>query len=68
MILKSEEAYCNKCGKQLDILDLQQGFHIENRLGYGSKYDDDNLELDLCCKCMDELIDSCKIHPTTSND
>jgi hypothetical protein len=56
---------CNKCGKKLDMLDTQESFRFysKGRLGYGTKYDGCELELDLCCKCMDELIDSCSISP-----
>lgn len=59
----SKIAYCNKCGKQLDIYDKQEDFSLETRVGYGSKYDGRVLNLDLCCSCMDELIDSCLISP-----
>ena len=59
----SKTTVCNKCGKQFDMWDEQEGYAIYTRLGYGSKYDGDHLELDLCCKCMDELIDSCKVGP-----
>lgn len=63
MLIK--DCFCNKCGKRLDIFDIQEEFCIESRLGYGTKYDGDYLRLDLCCDCMEELIDSCKINPIT---
>jgi len=60
--------YCNKCGKEFDVYDSQEDFSIYSLLiGYGSKYDGSSLELDLCCECMDELIDSCKISPIKEN-
>ena len=59
----AKEFYCNKCGKKMDEFDVQEDFSFNQTLGYGSKYDGECLELDLCCKCMDELIDSCKIDP-----
>lgn len=54
---------CNKCGKKLNLWDIQQKFFIYTVAQYGSKYDGDEIELDLCCDCMDELIKSCKISP-----
>lgn len=54
---------CNKCGKEFDEWDTQEEFRIYSHLGYGTKYDGDKLELDLCCDCMTDLIDSCKISP-----
>lgn len=54
---------CNKCGNRLSEWDIQEDFSIYSQLGYGTKYDGSKLELDLCCKCMDELIDSCSISP-----
>lgn len=54
---------CNMCGKQFDIWDTQEDFSINRRLGYGTKYDGDELQLDLCCDCMEKIIDECKISP-----
>lgn len=59
----SKEFYCNKCGKTFDFWDKQEAFHIYHKLGYGTSYDGDTLELDLCRGCMDKLIDECKINP-----
>lgn len=54
---------CNMCGKEFDMWDEQEDFSIYREIGYGSKYDMESLELDLCCECMDKIIDSCKISP-----
>lgn len=54
---------CNKCGREFDLWDMQEDFSIQRSLGYGTKYDGDDLFLNLCCDCMEELIDSCKISP-----
>lgn len=54
---------CNKCGKKLDEWDMQGNFRFYGQLGYGTKYDGCTLELDLCCECMDALIDNCLISP-----
>lgn len=58
-----EEVYCNKCGKKMDVWDIQAGFSIHQNIGYGSRYDGDNLNLNLCCDCMDKLIEECAIRP-----
>lgn len=54
---------CNMCGKTFDFWDEQEGFSIEGMVGYGSKYDMCQLRLDLCCDCMDKIIDQCVISP-----
>lgn len=57
---------CNRCGKKMDVFDVQEKLHMQGALGYGSRYDGDSYSLRLCISCMDELIDSCKISPITS--
>jgi len=64
----AKQLICNKCGKKFDIYDEQEQFSINRWLGYGTKYDGGHLELDLCCKCMEELIESCKVNPVTMFD
>lgn len=62
---------CNLCGKEFDKLDELEGFGVHTRFGYGSKFDGDNVELDLCCECLDKLMDKlireCKINPIVEN-
>lgn len=67
MVIISKKATCNKCGKVLDFWDKQENFSINTILGYGTKYDGDSLELDLCCDCMEKLIDECVISPIREN-
>lgn len=55
-----KEYFCNKCGKKMDIFDLQTGVRMHDVLGYGSKYDGSTVNLDLCSQCTDELIDYIK--------
>lgn len=55
--------HCNMCGRELDIWDEQEGFSIHKKLGYGTKYDGEILELNLCCECMNRIIEECKIPP-----
>jgi hypothetical protein len=60
--------FCNVCGKPIDqICEDQAVVSIHNRIGYGSKYDGDEIDLDICCDCFDKLIDDftekCAINP-----
>ena len=57
---------CNMCGKPFDMWDNEECFRIHRKLGYGTKYDGDILELDLCCSCTETIIDSCAISPLKS--
>lgn len=63
MIVKMNEARCNKCGKKLDEFDVNGDYTLHKKIGYGSKHDGEDLNLTLCSDCLDELIDSCKIPP-----
>lgn len=67
VVTLSEVMTCNRCGKELDIWDKQERFSIHTRLGYGTKYDGDILEINLCCSCMEKLIDECVISPIKEN-
>ena len=57
--MKQTKTFCNKCGKEFDIWDGQEGYKIYCTAGYGTKYDGMKIELDLCCGCMEELLDGC---------
>lgn len=64
---------CNKCGKEIDKMDLEcNPFSLERQFGYGSAYDMLNFQLDLCSKCQDfittYLIENCKINPVEECD
>lgn len=63
----ANEIVCNRCGKRLDIWDIQENFSINTQMGYGTKYDGDSLKLNLCCSCMEKLIDECIISPIIEN-
>lgn len=54
---------CNICGKKFNEWDLQEDYSIYRSLGYGSKYDGEELRLDICIECMDKIIKKCKISP-----
>lgn len=64
--MTQKKIICNKCGKEFDMWDEQEDFSIHRQAGYGSKYDGQNIELDLCCECMDKLIEECKISPLSN--
>ncbi len=54
---------CNICGEPFNEFDEEQDFSIVKEIGYGSVHDGKTLELDICCKCMDKLIDKCVESP-----
>lgn len=58
---------CDMCGKEFDMWDKQESRCFYDQFGYGSKYDGDNINLDLCCNCFDKVIDwivpQCKHNP-----
>lgn len=55
--------YCNLCGKKFDEWDKQEAFSIHRRCGYGTKYDGETIQMDICCECMNKLIEACVISP-----
>lgn len=54
---------CSVCGKTMDTYDSKQNFLIHTKIGYGSKYDGEEIEIRLCSECMDKFIDVCKVKP-----
>jgi hypothetical protein len=64
---EDKEKRCNRCGKTLDLWDVQENYSLQKHLGYGTKYDGSNLDLQLCCECMDKLIEECVISPVSDN-
>ena len=54
---------CNMCGKEFDIWDKQEDFSIHKKCGYGTKYDGETLNLDICCDCMEQIIGACRVSP-----
>lgn len=68
-----DKVFCNVCGKEFDLYDRQEDFGIHTgTIGYGSKYDGDSINLDMCCDCFDKLMEDmipkCKINPCTERD
>lgn len=62
-ITASKGIVCNKCGRVFNIWDTQENFSIKRSLGYGTIYDGDELDINLCCECMEKLIEECIISP-----
>jgi len=58
---------CNMCGKEFDLWDEQENFSIYTNCGYGTKYDMDRIELDLCCNCMEAIVEACEVSPVVSS-
>lgn len=54
---------CNICGEEFDIWDSQENFHIHQDCGFGTKFDGDRVELNICCVCMEKLVEHCNISP-----
>ena len=54
------------CGKEFDMWDCQENHYIHYDFGYGSKYDEDELEADLCCDCHDKVVDFIKSKSKTN--
>lgn len=60
--------FCNICGVNFDLWDKQEQFGFHYKVGYGSIYDGDEINLDMCCNCFDKLLTEyllpkCKINP-----
>lgn len=62
-----KKTICNICGKEFCEWDYQEDYHISKRIGYGSKYDEDLIDLHICITCMDKIIENCKITPVTDD-
>lgn len=61
--MRETNCVCNKCGKHMDDFDINMGFSFEKDMGYGSKYDGEKIKLNLCCECVDNIIDILAISP-----
>lgn len=55
--MRVDTIYCNMCGKKFDDLDRQNGFGLHySNIGYGSQYDGESIDIDLCCDCFDKMM------------
>lgn len=62
-----KKTICNICGEAFNEWDIQEDYHFNKRIGYGSRYDEELLDLHICIECMDKIIDNCKITPVTDD-
>lgn len=59
---------CNKCGEvseEIDYINTNQEFNLS--FGYGSDYDTQNWQFDLCEKCLMEIVNEFQIEPEGFN-
>ena len=64
----SKEITCNICGRPFDLWDTQENYSIYTTCGYGSKFDGETIEMDICCGCFDKLVEGCKISPILKDE
>lgn len=61
----AKQTICNWCGKIMNSLDRKNGVSLYSLVGYGSTYDGQEINLDLCPLCTTEFINlnnqKCKI-------
>lgn len=57
---------CNLCGNTFDMYDLHEGYGIKRKLGYGATHDGSFVIINICCSCMQKMIDECAIPPFAS--
>lgn len=48
--------FCDICKKEFNESDEANAFGVTERPGYGSIFDGDYINVDLCCSCFDTLI------------
>lgn len=60
------EVYCNMCGKKMTGFEKSNAFNMSGVAKYGSRFDGERFEIDLCTECLDTLISKCKITPIDS--
>lgn len=52
-----KKTICDFCGKEFDLWDTQEDFGFSYRVGYGSKFDECDIDVDLCTDCFDKMMD-----------
>ena len=48
---------CDMCGNKFDMWDEGEDFHFEHHFGYGTKYDLNDIDVHICCSCMEKILD-----------
>ena len=54
---------CSLCGEPMNIWDSANDFAIHKKIGFGSEFDGQVLDIKLCNMCMDKIIRACQINP-----
>ena len=72
-ITKTVELICNKCGKTVkldkDAWQKQESIqHFEIHFGFGSRFDMERWEFDLCEDCIEKIVKPFKYKPTRSSE
>ena len=57
---------CNVCGRRLRWYE-DPAISVDQPIQYGSVHDMGRLRLEMCAKCMDKLIEKCKINPVNES-
>ena len=47
---------CNCCGSEINNTQRPYGIGVHTRIGYGSKFDGQEIDLDLCSDCLDKIM------------
>lgn len=63
----ARKTICNMCGKEFDEWDVQEQFGFHYHVGFGSRFDEQIIDCDLCCSCFDKMMEeyilpNCKIN------
>ena len=48
---------CTMCGKPFTFIDMKQNISFDKHIGYGSKHDLEHIKMNLCCDCLDKVLD-----------
>lgn len=58
---------CNVCGRDTRNTEVHIEIQIHQLIGYGSRYDGEKIDFDVCAKCVDTILEAiskvCKISP-----
>ena len=54
---------CNICGEEFSMTDFCNNFSISRKVAYGSMHDGEQVDLHICNKCFDRLVNVCVIDP-----
>lgn len=70
VVYKTLKVICDKCGKEAVVEDgmaFPYMHDVKFSVGYGSDYDGDTIQFDLCDECLTEFMKSFKHKPDIKN-